>query len=146
MTDKLNDRWADRDFLVLRTAAEKLEAGARAVTTQDLAVATGLEHSDVVLALSGLTDVYVTASDASSYGGKDFLVHGLTERGRRTVGIWPEGEQIGALVDALRQAEATVDDPEERSALRRAAGALASISREVMTDVVSAMARAQVGL
>jgi hypothetical protein len=146
MTDKLADRWMDRDFAVLIAAAEKLETGARAVASRDIATATDLPEEAVILALAGLTDVYLTTTDAGSYDGPDYLVIGLTERGRRTVGIWPEGEHVEALIDALRQAETTVTDPEERMTLRRAAAALSSISSQVMADLVSAMARSPLGL
>lgn len=146
MGDLLHDRWTDRDLPVLVAAATGLEAGARAVTSRELSGATGLDRAAVVLAVAGLADVYLEVTDASSLGGRDFLVTGLTERGRRAVGIWPSGDQIDALIDALRQAEGTVTDPEERTALRRAASALGSISREVIADIISAMARAQAGL
>lgn len=50
----------------------------------------------------------------------------LRERGRRAVGIWPNGESVDALVDALRQAGEATTDPEEKTLIRRPAGALTS--------------------
>jgi hypothetical protein len=70
----------------------------------------------------------------------------LTERGRRAVGLWPSGESADALVEALRQAEELTDDPEERTLIRRAAGAIGSVSREIMVDVVAAVVARQSGL
>jgi hypothetical protein len=82
-----------------------------------------------------------------SLGGRtDFLVNGITERGRRAVGLWPSGEGVDALVDALRKAENTTDDPEEKTVLRRAAGAVGSVSRDIMVDVVAAVVSRQSGL
>ncbi|TRW46373.1 hypothetical protein [Georgenia yuyongxinii] len=146
MAEKHDDRWSDRDFPVLIAAARLVEDGRRGITSQQLARETGIAHREVIQALAGLRDVYLTASDASSYDGADYMVTGLTERGRRTTGIWPSGEGIDAFIDALRQAGDTVEDQEERTFLRRAAGLLASVSKDVLTDVVSAAARVQMGI
>lgn len=70
----------------------------------------------------------------------------LTERGRRAVGLWPSERTADTLVDLLRQAEELTDDPEEKTLIRRAAGAIGSVSRDVITDVAAALARSQVGL
>lgn len=89
---------------------------------------------------------YLSGEEIHTLGGPpDAIVGGITERGMRTVGIWPSGESVDALVDALRQAEDATDDPEEKTLIRRATGALASVSRDVMTDVVAAVISRQVG-
>ncbi|WP_116951622.1 hypothetical protein [Jiangella endophytica] len=76
---------------------------------------------------------------ADSYDGQYVLLTGLTERGRRAVGVWPSGENVDALVEALQQAAEATSDPEEKSALRRAAGAVLGVSKNVMTEVVAAV-------
>jgi hypothetical protein len=75
-----------------------------------------------------------------------FMVGGLTERGRRASGLWPGGESVEALIDALRQAEEAADDPEEMRIIRRAAGAIGMVSRDIMVDVVAAVVTKQSGI
>lgn len=68
-----------------------------------------------------------------------WLIDSLTERGRRTVGLWPSGEDVDALVDALKQAEQSTSDPAEKSLIRRAIGAVTAVSRDIMVDVTAAV-------
>jgi hypothetical protein len=90
---------------------------------------------------------YLDGKPMDSWGGRlDWFVNEITERGRRAVGLWPTGESVDALVDALRQAEDATDDPEEKSALRRAAGAVLGVGRDVMTDVMAAVIAKQMGV
>jgi predicted ArsR family transcriptional regulator len=79
-------------------------------------------------------------------GDQDLHAVDLTERGRRAVGIWPSSEGVDALVDALRQAEDATSDPEEKTLIRRAAGAVGMVSRDVMVDVMGAVIARQSGI
>ncbi len=79
-------------------------------------------------------------------GDQDLHAVDLTERGRRAVGTWPSSEGVDALVDALRQAEDTTSDPEEKTLIRRAAGAVGMVSRDVMVDVMGAVIARQSGI
>ena len=42
-------------------------------------------------------------------------------------------------MEALQQAAEATDDPEEKGALRKAAGAVLGVGRDVMTDVMGAV-------
>jgi hypothetical protein len=146
--EPLRDRWQDRDFPVLMAAARYLEEADDDVPgLEELIEATGFERAQVVKALSALDGTFIDASRHDSMGGIwSYDVIGLTERGRRAVGLWPSGEGVDALVTALRQAEDATEDPEERTALRRAGGAVATVSREVMSDILAAVIKSQTGL
>jgi hypothetical protein len=42
-------------------------------------------------------------------------------------------------VEALQQAAAATDDPDEKGAMRKAASAILGVGRDVMTDVIGAV-------
>ena len=147
MTDRptpLNDRWHSRDFPVLVEAARLIDQ-ADELHIATIAHTLGIDADEVKRALSALKqagylqDGRITLAP-SRLAGPSLAAPTptsieLTERGRRAVGIWPSGQAADSLVDALRQAEDLVTDPEEKTLLRRAAGAMGSVSREVLTDV-----------
>jgi hypothetical protein len=99
-------------------------------------------------ALKALLHGYLAGQtiDGLGAGTVDFFATELTERGRRAVGLWPSGESADALVEALRQAEELTDDPKERTLIRRSAGAIGSVSREVLVDGVAAVVARRSGL
>lgn len=149
MSVPLPERWSTRDLPVLIATARLLDAGETNVQARDVADDVGLTSNDVEAAYDGLAGVYLAAvrtrgTLADPKGS--CVITGLTERGRRAVGLWPSGEGVEALIGALRQAEATVEDPEERSALRRAWSSIAGVSRDVMVDVLGAVVTRQSGL
>lgn len=147
MVNKLPDRWTATDLPVLIAAAKLLEDGAPVLWDSLITDATGFEKDAVLKALSNLDGAYLNGRPNRGDGRlQSFVVTDLTERGRRVVGLWPSGENVDALVDALRQAEDATDDPEEKSALRRAAGAVMGVSRDIMVDVVAAVVARQSGL
>jgi len=149
MTDHqpLPDRWSSRDFRVLLAAARRLDGGETHLQVRPLVSDTGLDEGEIIAALQALLDVYIVGKPLGSLQGTiDFLVTGLTERGRRAGGLWPSGESADALIDALRHAEELTDDPEEKSLLRRAGGAVGSVSRDIMVDVVAAVVARQSGV
>jgi hypothetical protein len=147
MTGQLDDVWANRDFPVLLAAARLINQGQRNIMARELVQHVEFERDQVLLALDGLVPAYLNGKALNSMAGRiDFHVSGLTERGRRAVGLWPSGESVDALIDALRKAEDATDDTEEKTLLRRAAGAVGSVSREIMVDVVAAVVSRQSGL
>lgn len=150
VTDKLDDTWTSRDFPVLVAAARLLEQGQTFIRADDVCIAAGLTPEDATRAIEALIPAYLewVPPEGAQSGIRRVLFtgrHRLTERGRRAVGLWPSGESVDALVDALHQAEATTSDPEEKSAIRRAAGAVLSVGRDVMTDVMAAVIARQIG-
>ncbi len=147
MTEKLEDRWASRDFPVLIEIGRRLDDDQYALQSANIAASLEIPEKEVVKAIDALSPAYIDGEVRRYLGGNARAVsHGLTERGRRAVGLWPSGEAADALIDALRQAEEATDDPEERTLLRRAAGAVGSVSRDIMVDVVAAVVARQSGL
>lgn len=144
----LPDRWNTRDFPVLLEIARGLDSGALP------------DQEKITADLDITVDELNTAWQALREGGYLRLVEGrprrlsdkettrlvLTERGYRAVGLWPSEKSADTLVDLLRRAEELTDDPEEKTLIRRAAGAVGSVSRDVITDVVAAIARQQMGV
>lgn len=145
MTDRLPERWTTRDLPFLTEAARRLDAGQRDIRATQLADELDMSREDALAAASALVPSYLEGEPLDTMQARiDFFLSGLTERGRRAVGLWPSGESADALVDALRQAEEATDDPEEKSLIRRAAGAVGGVSRDIMTDVMASVISRQI--
>lgn len=146
MNERLPDRWAERDFPLLLAAARHLDAGAHVIQISTLTGELDIELSDALRSARALLGTYLTGKTVDSMAGpRDAIITDLTERGRRATGLWPSGESADALVEALRQAEEATDDLEEKNNLRRAAGAVMGVGRDVMTDVIAAVISKQMG-
>lgn len=143
----VSDRWHSRDFPLLLEVARALDART-AIDAQALADDLQMSMADVDSAWHALREAgYLrTLNRPRRLGDGAMSALELTERGRRAVGLWPSEKAADTLVDLLRQAEDLTDDPEEKTLIRRAAGALGSVSRDVLTDVVAAIARQQMGV
>lgn len=139
--DPLPDRWSSRDFPTLQALARHIDDnGPDDIDLAQVAAIAGLPEDQVERALHLLEqsqDVEAEWGPMVVSGDQDLHAVDLTERGRRAVGIWPSSEGFDALVDALRQAEDTTSDPEEKTLIRRAAGAVGMVSRDVMVDVIA---------
>lgn len=145
-THDVPDEWTSRDQPVLIEIARNHKMDGRQLQPH-IEKTLGLDEDDVVDAIEALEDGdYLEATWINTMGGSILSGVKLRERGRRAVGIWPSGEGVDALVDALRQAEDSVTDPEEKSILRRAGGAVAMVSRDVMVDVMGAVVARQSGV
>lgn len=147
-TQALRDRWHSRDYPVLVEAARAIDDGGQP-DGEAISAALAITSSEVDRALEALIEARYVDRHAPTGPRRSVPrphTFTLTERGRRAVGIWPSGEDVDALIDALRQAEDAVEDPEERKLIRRAAGAVGSVSRDVMVDVIAAVATRQAGL
>lgn len=145
MTDRDRDTWHTRDVHVLRSVADldpHADNWAATICAQHL-----LDPDDLATSLQALEEAgYVEVWWSKTFGGDDPLGGRLRERGRRAVGVWPSAEAADGLIEALRHAEEATDDPEEKTLIRRAAGAIGMVSREVMTDVLAAVVARQTGL
>jgi hypothetical protein len=108
--DLLPDRWHDRDFPALLAAARILEGDTPEDADTQLEAfqeAAGLSERELVRALIGLEQAgfIETQGVAPLAGDPTIWVTGLTERGRRKTGLWPDEESTAdALVDLLVQA------------------------------------------
>jgi hypothetical protein len=140
--------WAMRDYPVLVAAARRLEdAPGTRFRGSDLAAEAGLDRTDVIRALVALHSgrYLLTNPMGAQNASPEVIVIGLTERGRRMVGLWPAGDGADVLTDALRQAADRVSDDADRSALRTAAGLLRTVTPHVITDVMVAVMTSQAG-
>jgi hypothetical protein len=140
MATSLPDLWSTRDLPVLRRIAHVVVVDNEAEARPEVVAAElGIETDDAVRSMVWLHDAgYVEALTADSMGGKYRLVTGLTERGRRVVGIWPSEDSVDALVDALDRAADEADDPEEESKLRKLATGFRNVSKKISTAVIAA--------
>lgn len=151
----LSDRWSTRDFPVLLEVARVLDGRHRPPdereTFEIVSEALDFEQEDVETSCRALVEATYLRREVPTMDSKPvtwwqwgWFV--LTERGRRAVGLWPSGEGVDALVDALRQAEAETTDPEEKGRIRQAAASVMGVSRDVMVDVLGAVIARQSGM
>lgn len=142
---RLQDTWHVRELPVLIAAARIVDSGKR-VSPHELAEVEELELEldDVVIACEALVPTYLHAGRAPRRGGDIrgmLIVTGLTDEGRRATCLWPDGDSaVDQLLDALRQAENLAIDPDDKDALRKAGGQLASVIAEVIAAVVARQA------
>lgn len=145
--DPLADQWSTRDLPVLLKLAEYRNLDGRQILPRIHEALGGLAEDEMIESIDALEDGgYLEAHWQRMMSGRVLMGVKLRERGRRALGIWPSAEGVDALVDALRQAEDVVDDPEEKTLIRRAAGAVGSVSRDVMVDVMAAVIARQSGI
>ena len=146
--NRLPDRWHSRDFPVLLEAARLLDAGDMPVSSDDIAATLAFDEDDVVAALQALHGTYTTGDPLDSLGGvMGFIITGLTERGRRVTGLWPDEDQTAdVLVELLTKAGDQVQDEEDASALKRAGRLLRGVPASVLADVTAALIRQQTGI
>ena len=67
---------------------------------------------------------------------------------RRTVGTWPPPPEAWAdrLIEAINEAADSEPDPEQRSKLRRLAGAVAEVGRGVFSEVIATVITKSAGM
>ena len=115
MTDRLPDRWSSRDLPFLVAAAREIDAGETALRAEHTPV--DLAAADRIAAAMALVPTYLTGKPLTAAEGVlDVVINGLTERGRRAVGLWPNDDTANALVDALQRAAEATDDPDQTAA------------------------------
>ena len=150
MTHKLlSDTWYAREFPVLLEVARQLEGGIGLVDSGSVGRALAMDRDDVGRAFEALIPSYLDGKVQRAAGGVVYLATAkrLTERGRRATGLWPDGDTaVEQLLSALRQAEDLTDDPDDKSALRKASGQLATVSRSVIAEVIAAVVTRQAGM
>ncbi|MGH3481478.1 MAG: hypothetical protein ACRDQD_32265 [Nocardioidaceae bacterium] len=150
--DLLPDRWHDRDFPALLATARILESDTPEDADTQLEAfqkAAGLSERELVRALIGLEQAgYIETQGVAPLAGDPTIwVTGLTERGRRKTGLWPDEESTAdALVDLLAQAADQVEDEDDAGALRKAGRLLRGVPSAVLADVTAALIRQQTGL
>lgn len=144
----LPDRWHSRDFPVLLELARGLDAGALP-DQQQITTYLGISENELNAAWHALREggyLRLVEGRPRRLGDSEVTRIVLTERGLRAVGLWPSDRAGNQLADLLRQAADATTDPEEQTILQRASGAVGSVSRGVMTDVLAALVKSQAGL
>ena len=144
--------WHTIEMPVLLEVARELQAGTSPMAHE---VATVLNFDEEVVhrTIDGLVEArYLNrrASGAPARMSDSFersSLLELTERGRRTVGLWPnETAASAALVELLTQAADQVDDEDDASALRRAGRLLSGVPGNVVGGVITALIKSQTGI
>lgn len=146
--DILTDQWETRDRPVLLAIDRRLSAKSSPFDARELDV-DGLTTEQIVHAADALIPTYILSKSHRSWQTGPFAVavNALTDQACREIGLWPRGDTaVEALLDALRQAEDLAGDTDDKTALRRARGQLASVLRNVLADLTTAYIRSQTGL
>lgn len=145
----LADRWNSRDYPVLLEVARRLDTDASLFDVRVLSDSTSLSKEELVAAAVALHPTYLqgTVGSAAGQGPFSYLVRGLTDRGRRATGLWPDDDSTAdALVQLLERAADQVEDEEDQSALKRAGSLLRGVPAAVIADVTAALIRQQTGI
>ncbi|MFF2454989.1 hypothetical protein [Isoptericola sp. NPDC058082] len=143
--DKLDDVWATRDYPVLREVTRRFDSGESMPALSSVADTLDMPLDQVKLATAaltrrGLVETFNTAGGPSRYAQVSGDAYFLT-------GLHPSSDDaVSALVEALRQAADRVDDPDERSRLRRLADGVLGVSTDVIGAVLGAVATRAAGL
>jgi hypothetical protein len=145
LAEKLADVWATRDYPVLVEVARRVDGGEDIPSISDVAVATGLPIEQVKLAAAalkrrGLVDTLDVMSGPIRFKSLSGEAYFLT-------GLHPSSDDaVSAFVEALRQAADQVEDPDERSRLRRIADSVLGVSTDVLGAVLGAVATRTMGM
>lgn len=148
---RLPSTWHTRELPVLIAAARVLETGDTATADGLLEVEDlELDLDAIEMALEALFPTYVDGGRSPMRGGDvrgTLNLTRLTDDGRRATGLWPDGNTaVDQLLNALRQAERLTSDPDDKDALRKASGQLASVTRSILAEVIAAVIARQAGL
>ena len=132
---------------MLLEVARLLDAGERGIRTDEVVDAVGLSETEVAAAFEALIDVHLTGGHTPPRAGHvSHVITGMTERGRREVGIWPS-EQT-ALERMIEQLQAIADntdaDDDTRSRARKALDSFTGAGRDIAISVASAIVTGQV--
>lgn len=130
----------DRTHLPFADAPDLSWLAERIESLNDAEVAAGVRD------LAEANPPYLKGSSATTHEGFDMLSIRLSERGRRAVEQWPSGDEADLLLQILREHVDSTNDPDERSRIRQATDVLSSMTREVLTGVLTSWARQASGL
>lgn len=133
--------WEQRDLPVLRALAEHFDAiDAPRVGIAQFVTLAGMSEDEVQRALRDLWQadpplINGTKVDQLPY---PVWVNGVTERGLRMVGAWPDPQQLAdRLLAGLERAIEAEPDSEQRGRLQRAFETMRGVGREVLVQVAA---------
>lgn len=134
MVEKLADVWNTRDFPVLVEVTRQVDADVL-VQPSKLAQAVGFDDATVYRAVQALERRGLVR--VQWFGGRNFAIGDISGDAYLLTGLHPSGDDaVSAFMDALRQAADAVDDPEEKSRLRRLGDAALNVSQSVLGGVL----------
>lgn len=148
MAAKLPSTWETREWPALLAVAQHLDQHpGDELFLHDLAQTTGTDTEELRRATAALlAGGYIEASVMPGFGPTRLVVTGLTEKGRRASGLWPEGDTFDALIDALQEAADSTDDPDERGKLENLRRTALDTGKGVMNAVIQAWIKRMTGL
>ncbi len=127
--------WEQRALPILEAVAAR-EAEGRRPSFDEVVTDTSLDRGQCAReVLSLVEDGYITAIDAGSASGADWVSIRLAPRGRRAVGEWP-ADPVDAFIGAIEQAIARTDDPAERGRLEKLRGAVVDVTKGVVAGAI----------
>ncbi len=148
MSERLPERFTTKNLPLLVAIAHELEKGESSVHPGPLAPGLSLETQEAINLTSELRRTgYVEAREVPG-DGRIMSIHvlALTERGLRTVGLWPSADANQLLLDAISQVIGATSDEEEKSKLRKVAEVVGHMGQSVVTDLAVAYGRQLAGL
>jgi hypothetical protein len=140
--------WEQREYILLEFIARAEEEQDEPLVSWLLAASTGLDDRDVQLGLRALYEAgYIAGNDAGiNQRTFDLIDIRLLERGRRAVGQWPSEDTYNAFFDILNERIVAAESDEERTQLEQVRDTALAVGRDVVTSVLSALARQMAGL
>lgn len=137
----MDARWTSHELPVLEAVATITfdETRARApIDLGELAQLLGRDLGSVRLSVQILADAGYLKLDG---GIGAWTINSITERGLRATGAWPDDAAVLAdrVVAALDERADSEPEPETRSRLRAASGALTGVGRDLLVDVMGAV-------
>ena len=144
--------WETRDLPVLRAIVEASDEAVWHIDLDEIMRRTGFDGDTVqraLLALAAEHPPFFMHTDGSTMAGPFIVdVSSPTGHARRTVGTWPPPPEAWAdrLIEAINEAADSEPDPEQRSKLRRLAGAVAEVGRGVFSEVIATVITKSAGM
>lgn len=138
------DLWKSRDLGMLQEIVQRIDQG-EYPSLEELAIATGLTPKDVQASLGALERRGYVVLDRrlSGIAGVD----GITGDAYVAAGLHPGTDQSAAkLIELLTQAAEEASSEHDKAALRTAAKSLGSVSGQVLSSVLAALAAHSMGL
>ncbi len=141
----MEDLWTT-DSRVLNAVVQHIEVEGRGRPNMtDLYASLELDEARGARSVERLVDAGMLR-DQATFGGAWFVT-GVTERGLRESGAWPTADQLAErVVSALDEAAEREPEPDKRSKLRGLATGLGGAGRDVLVDVMAAVAVKSAGL
>ena len=139
--------WESRELRLLEAIAEA-ESRGHTPDSQSLAQETGLPGAEVGRAISRLiSSGYLRGRDVPNFANADnFTGIRLDERGLRAVGEWPAEDRYDVLLQIIERHIETAATPAERTKYEQLRDGVIGVGRDVLTSVLSALARQAGGL